>query len=145
MTTPWTLTFDCTDVERMRSFWQTALGYVAPRPPEGWSTWEDFLRDQGVPEEEWHAGGGLDDPDGALPDISFLRVPERKSAKNRLHFDLQVSGGRHVDQGERERLIEETVSRLVAAGGVVQRRDDGPNGLDHVVMEDPEGNEFCVV
>ena len=145
MTTRWTLTFDCTDVERMRHFWRTALGYVDPRPPEGWSTWEDWLRDQGVPEEEWHTGGGLDDPEGVLPDISFLQVPEPKSAKNRLHLDLQVSGGRHVDQAERERLIEEAVSRLVAAGGTVSARLDGPRGLDHVVMADPEGNELCVV
>jgi catechol 2,3-dioxygenase-like lactoylglutathione lyase family enzyme len=145
MTTRWTLTFDCGDVERMRRFWRTALGYVEPPPPEGWSTWEDFLRDQGVPEEEWHTGGGLDDPDGVLPDISFLQVPEPKERKNRVHLDLQVSGGRQVDQAVRERLIEETVERLLAAGGALLRREDGPNGLDHVVMTDPEGNELCVV
>jgi catechol 2,3-dioxygenase-like lactoylglutathione lyase family enzyme len=145
MTTRWTLTFDCSDVETMRRFWRVALGYVDPSPPEGWDTWKDWLRDQGVPEEEWPTGGALDDPDGALPDISFLQVPEGKTAKNRLHLDLQVSGGRHIDQAVRERLIEASVAELEQAGADVVRRDRGSSGLDHVVMTDPEGNEFCVV
>jgi hypothetical protein len=129
----------------MVAFWRTALGYISPPPPEGWTSWQDWLRDQDVPEEEWPDGAGLDDPDGRLPDISFLRVPEGKTAKNRVHLDLQVSGGRHLDQGLRRTLIEAEVDRLVAAGATVLRRDENRGELDHVVMADPEGNEFCVV
>ena len=145
MTTPWTLTFDCTDVPTMRGFWRLALGYVEPTPPEGWTTWEDWLRDMEVPEEEWGDGGGLDDPGGVLPDISFLKVPEGKTAKNRLHIDLQVSGGRHLDAGIRRQRIEGKVEDLIAAGGTVLDRQLQAGVLDHVVMADPEGNEFCVV
>ena len=146
MTTRWTLTFDCSDVATMQAFWRVALGYTDPTPPEGWSTWEDWLRDQEVPEEEWGDGAGLDDPDGVLPSLSFLLVPEQKSAKNRLHLDLKVSGGRHLDPALRRERIEPEVARLVAVGATVLRRDDGRAGvLDHVVLADPEGNEFCVV
>ena len=145
VTTRWTLTLDCSDVPVMVEFWRVALGYVAPAPPEGWTTWEDWLRDNDVPEEEWGDGAGLDDPDGVLPDISFLLVPEGKAAKNRLHLDLQVSGGRHLDQGLRRTRIDAEVERLVGAGATVLRRDEAGGVLDHVVMADPEGNEFCVV
>jgi hypothetical protein len=129
----------------MVEFWRVALGYVNPAPPQGWDSWEDWLRDQDVPEEEWGDGGGLDDPDGVLPDISFLQVPEGKTAKNRVHLDLQVSGGRHLDQALRRERIEAEVERLVGAGATVLRRDEPSGVLDHVVMADPEGNEFCVV
>ena len=145
MTTRWTLTFDCSSVPTMKEFWRVALGYVSPRPPEGWETWESWLRDHDVPEEEWGEGGGLDDPDGVLPDISFLRVPEGKTAKNRVHLDLQVSGGRHLDQSLRQERIAAEAERLVRAGATVRRRHEERGALDHVVMADPEGNEFCVV
>ena len=58
----------------------------------------------------------------------FVRVPEPKSAKNRLHFDLRAPGS-----------VVEEVSRLQALGATVLREAD-----DLVVMQDPEGNEFCV-
>lgn len=145
MTTKWTITFDCADVETMRGFWRLALGYVDPTPPEGWTSWEDWLRDQQVPEDEWGEGGGLDDPEGNLPDISFLKVPEGKTAKNRVHIDLQVSGGRHVDQPIRVAQIEAMAATLAQAGGRVLARSYHADRLDHLVMADPEGNEFCIV
>jgi hypothetical protein len=80
-----------------------------------------------------------------LPSISFLKVPEPKTAKNRLHLDLQVSGGRHVDQDKRAELVEGMVEVLVEAGGTVSFRSIEAGVLDHVTMADPEGNEFCVV
>src|ERR1043165_4858973 len=94
MTTRWSLTFDCHDAEGMARFWTVARGYRDCPPPEGWDTWEAWLEHFGVPEEEWGDGASLQDPQGVLPKISFLRVPEPKTAKNRLHIDLQVSGGR---------------------------------------------------
>jgi hypothetical protein len=145
MTTRWTLTFDCHDVVTMARFWTVALGYVDAPPPEGWDTWEDWLRHFHVPEEEWTDGTLLEDPQGVLPSVSFLKVPEPKTAKNRLHLDLQVAGGRHVDQGRREELIEAMVDVLVEAGGTVSYRSVQAGALDHVTMADPEGNEFCVV
>jgi hypothetical protein len=58
----------------------------------------------------------------------FVRVPEPKIAKNRVHFDLRAHGD-----------IESEVARLVSLGAtVVQQRSD------LTVMRDPEGNEFCV-
>lgn len=67
--TSWTLTIDCDDALAIARFWALTLGYVEKSPPEGWDTWEDWLRH-------------VDVPDGSL---------------------------------------------------------------DHVMMADPEGNEFCVV
>lgn len=145
MAAPWTLTLDCADVPALAAFWAAALGYTEKPPPAGWDTWPAFFRDQGVPESEWSDVAALEDPDGVLPPLSLLKVPEPKTAKNRLHLDLQVSGGRHRDQAERERLIRGRVAELVELGATVGGEIEGPNGLDHVMLQDPEGNEFCVV
>lgn len=145
MTTRWTLTIDCHDATAAMAFWRTALGYVDRPAPEGWATWEDWLRDMNVPEDEWGDGGALMDPEGVLPNVSFLKVPEGKTVKNRLHLDLQVSGGRHVDQVLRVERIRAHVDRLLAAGATVQSEARDGDRLDHVVLADPEGNELCVV
>lgn len=145
MATPWTLTFDCADPSRMASFWKVALGYVEAPPPEGFDTWEQWLTHFKVPDEEWDDGAALTDPDGVGPNISFLKVPEAKVAKNRLHIDVQVAGGRHQPWDLREGRIRDTVERLVTAGGSVLTEHEFEGRLDHVVMADPEGNEFCVV
>jgi hypothetical protein len=129
----------------MASFWKLALGYTDAPPPEGFDTWEQWLTRFEVPEEEWDDGAALADPAGAGPRISFLKVPEAKVAKNRLHIDVQVAGGRHQPWDLRERRIRDTVERLVAAGGSVLAEEEFEGRLDHVVMADPEGNEFCVV
>ena len=50
-----------------------------------------------------------------------------------------------MPQDEREALIRAAVERLTAAGATVLAEHPGPDGLDHVVLADPEGNEFCVV
>ncbi|MBP2413517.1 putative enzyme related to lactoylglutathione lyase [Arthrobacter stackebrandtii] len=69
---------------------------------------------------------------GVLPDLLFLRVPEEKAVKNRLHLDL-----RPEDQ-------DAEVARLEALGAT--RVDIGQgDGVTWVVMADPEGNEFCVL
>jgi hypothetical protein len=144
MATPWGVTFDCHDAQAMAAFWTVALGYVDAPPPQGWDTWEDWLRHFDVPEDEWDDGASLVDPDGVLPRVGFLKVPEGKVAKNRLHLDLWVSGGRHVEAGERDRLIRAMVDRLLAVGGTVLENVNWDTTLDHVVMQDPEGNELCV-
>ncbi|RYU09391.1 VOC family protein [Nocardioides iriomotensis] len=145
MVTRWTLTVDCQDANVVAAFWKEALGYVDRPAPRGWDSWEQWLRDMHVPEEEWGDAAALTDPDGVLPDISFLRVPEGKTVKNRLHLDLQVGGGRDLDQAVRVERIRSHVDRLVAAGGRVLAEHHDGDRLDHVVLADPEGNELCVV
>jgi len=145
MTTPWTLTIDCTDAVRCAAFWRTALGYEDAPPPAGFASWEDWFDACEVPLAERGDGAALVDPTGAAPRISFLRVPEPKSVKNRLHLDLQVSGGRAVPSEVRRARITGEVARLVDAGAQVISEHRIGEDLDHVVMADPEGNDFCVV
>jgi hypothetical protein len=138
------LTFDCSDAAVQAKFWATALGYVPAPPPRGWDTWEAWLVDLDVPREEWNDGASLVDPDGVGPSLSFLRVPEPKTAKNRVHLDLKVSGGRDVDHETRRARIMTKVDEVVAAGATIQAEHHWGEHLDHVVLLDPEGNEFCV-
>jgi hypothetical protein len=145
MTRPWTVTVDCTSPAVLAAFWRTALGYVDSPPPEGFDSWEDGLRHFGVPEDEWDDGASLMDPDGVLPRLSFLKVPESKVVKNRLHLDVQTGGGRHVPFKERWPRVMALVETLVGAGGTVVALHTNGDEPDHVVMADPEGNELCVL
>lgn len=145
MATDWTLTFDCARPAAIAAFWKTALGYADAPPPRGFDSWEQFLTDFGVPEEEWDDGATIADPDGLRPRISFLKVPEGKVAKNRVHLDVQVGGGRGEPWGVRWPRVTAAVERLTAAGATVLEVCDQDGTPDHVVMADPEGNEFCVV
>lgn len=108
---------DTTDPSTLASFWEAALGWrrtvdhadeVVLEPPAG------------SPE------------DGIVPDLLFLRVPEGKVVKNRLHFDLRPD-----DQAAE-------VARLAALGAT--RVDVGQAETARwIVMADPHGNEFCVL
>jgi hypothetical protein len=126
MATHWTLGGDAADPHRLAAFWAYALGYV-PEP--------------GYDDPD---GASIVDPDGAGPAIGFLRVPEGKTAKNRLHIDIRVAGGPPWEMADRERLIRAKVTELAAAGAAVVREESYGERLGHVVMLDPEGNEFCV-
>ncbi|MFD3518939.1 VOC family protein [Streptomyces sp. NPDC058653] len=145
MSTTWSLTIDCAHPSKLAEFWALALGYAEPPPPEGFSTWEAWLLDCGVPEEEWDDGAYLADPDGVGPSLSFLKVPESKVAKNRLHLDLRVGGGRDIPWETRWPRVVAEVERLTAAGATVIREHELRGRPDHVEMADPEGHEFCVV
>jgi glyoxalase superfamily protein len=145
MTTPWTLTFDAAEPARLAAFWKVALGYVDAPPPQGFDSWEDWFVRLGVPVEERDDGAAIADPDGVAPRISFLKVPEGKVAKNRVHLDVQVGGGRGQPWEVRWARVTEAVERLTAAGATVIEQSDNDGTPDHVVMADPEGNEFCVV
>jgi hypothetical protein len=136
--------FDCTDPGRLAQFWAEALGYRLQDPPEGYGSWEDWLRDQNIPEERWNDASAVVDPDGKGPRIYLQRVPEAKTVKNRVHLDLNISGGPSGGPlEERRRRVDAEVERLLALGATRQRAAEELGGY-WVVMQDPEGNEFCV-
>ena len=142
----WAVTFDCVDAQAQAAVWRLALGYVVEASlPEGFASWPDWFAHFGVPEDEWNDGAYIEDPSGVRPGISFLKVPEPKVAKNRVHLDVQVGGGRGEPWAVRWPRVKEAVDRLVAAGGTVIREDEQDGIPDHMVMADPEGNEFCVL
>ena len=103
------LTFDAEDALRLATFWAAALGSDVD---------EDSTADKAFVEPTGWGG----------PTLWFQRVPEPKSAKNRVHLDLRAPG-----------RVADEVERLVTLGAHVSH-----DGGDLVVMTDPEGNEFCV-
>jgi hypothetical protein len=145
MATKWSVTIDCAEPGALAAFWRVALGYVEAAVPEGFDSWEDWLIRLGVPESEWDDGAALADPDGVGPNISFLKVPESKVVKNRIHLDIQVGGGRGQPWAVRWARVTEAVERLTVAGATVISEVAQDGQPDHVLMADPEGNEFCVL
>jgi hypothetical protein len=137
------VTFDAADPAALAQFWVAALGYVLQPPPQGFASWEDWLREMGIPEESWNDAAAIVDPDGHGPRLFFQRVPEGKAAKNRVHLDVGVSGGPSADHGERVAMVDQHVATLVGLGAS-QVKTLSERGEYWVVMQDPEGNEFCV-
>jgi len=131
---PVQITFDCHDADAMAEFWATALDYRLQAPPDGFDSWEVFLEANGIPVPPAGSIGAVVDPEGSGPRLLFLRVPEDKTVKNRVHLDIQV--------GDDERKLAK-VGQLVEAGGTEVERVDEHGGW-WIVMRDPEGNEFCV-
>jgi hypothetical protein len=143
MATPIQVTVDCADPDRLATFWATALGYKKQDPPAGYATWPEFLAAQGVPEGQWNAASAIIDPAGIGPRIYFQQVPEPKTVKNRVHLDVNVGGGRDVPDDERRGRVNAAVERLLGAGAT-RVRACAEHGEYWVVMQDPEGNEFCL-
>jgi hypothetical protein len=110
------VTVDCADPYGLASWWGEALGL-----PLGES---DKPGDDEVM---------LDT--GRYPFLLFIRVPEGKTVKNRLHLDVSATGG-----GTRDKEVE----RLIALGATLYEDHRQPDGTGWVTMLDPEGNEFCV-
>lgn len=111
------LNIDAVDPAALASFWEQALGWRRTHDTD----------DEVVLEPPEHS---LED--GVVPDLLFLRVPEGKAVKNRLHLDLRPD-----DQ-------QAEVERLEALGAT--RADVGQSAdASWVVMADPAGNEFCVL
>jgi hypothetical protein len=132
------VTFDAGDPGALARFWATALGYVEQPPPEGWDSWEAWAAHMGIPADRMNDMAAVVDPDGQRPRLLFQKVPEGKTAKNRVHLDVNVGAPDH----DRAR-VDAHVARLTRAGGsVVAEREE--RGERWVVMADPEGNEFCV-
>jgi hypothetical protein len=95
------------------------------------SFWRDVLRyvPRDTPEEDFVV---LKDPEGRSVNVSIAKVPEPRAGKNRLHLDLYTDD----QEGEVQRLLELGAKRHPR----VPQKDE-----DFVVLEDPEGNLFCVV
>lgn len=135
------VTFDAADPRLLGAFWIAALGYVEEAPPEGFDSWPAALSAWGLPPERQNDAYAIVDPAGSGPRIFIQKVPEPKTAKNRLHLDIRVSGVRG-NEGKASALAAET-ARLEALGGT--RVEEVRNEHDHfIVMQDPEGNEFCL-
>ena len=143
MATRLQVTFDAADPQALAAFWGELIGYVEQDPPEGFDSWEAWAVANDVPRERWGDYDARVDPDGAGPRLYFQRVPEPKTAKNRVHLDLAVSGGRGTPPEERRRNVAAAVARAVTAGATKLREVD-EGGEYWVVLQDPEGNEFCM-
>ncbi len=142
MPRPFQITYDANDPEGLAGFWAEALGYDLQPPPEGFDSWEAFADSVGMAEEDRGKYAALIDPTGTGPRVLFQQVPEAKSAKNRVHLDVAVSARDATVENQRA-AIEAEVARLVAIGAT--RLDDHEeHGVTWTVMQDPEGNEFCL-
>ncbi|CAM3303992.1 Glyoxalase-like domain protein [Arthrobacter ulcerisalmonis] len=108
---------DSTDPRVPAAFWEAALGWRRTYEVDDEIVLEPA---EGSPE------------DGVSPDLLFLKVPEGKSVKNRLHLDLRPT----------DRDAE--VARLEGLGATQVSVGQGPD-VTGVVMADPDGNEFCVL
>jgi len=137
------ITFDCGSPAALAGFWAEVLGYVVQPPPAGFDSWEQALDAWGVPSEHRDDRSALVDPDGHGPRVFLQRVPEGKSAKNRQHLDVRAAPG--LEGEERMAALEAECERLVGLGATRVRRYEAEEaGSGHLVMRDPEGNEFCL-
>ena len=137
------VTFDANDPPRLAEFWAEALGYEIPAPPDGHESWDAWARAMEIPEEKWDDARALVDPDGTGPRLFFQKVPEGKTAKNRVHLDVNVGAG--IDEAdERQAVVEAEAQRLEALGAQWFAERRGLVGEHWIVMLDPEGNELCL-
>lgn len=109
------ITFDCADPRALARFWGQVTGWPVIEEPQ--------------PGYEESAVGM---PGEGRPRLYFVKVPERKTAKNRLHLDLMPS----------DRTQDEEITRLVGLGARIS--SDRRPEFGWVILADPEGNEFCV-
>jgi predicted enzyme related to lactoylglutathione lyase len=107
----YSVVIDCNDLEREVSFWQAVLGYKRAYEADD----EIVLTNDAESE----------------PGLVFVKVPEPKTVKNRLHIDLAPD--------DRDAEVE----RILALGAT--RADIGQHDVPWVVLRSPEGNELCVL
>lgn len=136
------VTFDCADPRALSLFWNAVLGYRLPPPPPGFESWDAFS--DSLPAEARNSASASEDPAGNGPRLFFQRVPESKVVKNRVHLDVRAAPGLSGD--ERMAALETEADRLVALGAQRLARFEPapPMGAGHLVLSDPEGNEFCL-
>jgi Glyoxalase-like domain len=109
------------------------LAYVEQPPPPGFDTWEDALDAMHIDRSDPDRAFAIVDPEGVGPRVFFQKVPEGKTAKNRVHLDVQVGTD----------VMRERADALVALGATVVGEFDEPGG-HWITLLDPEGNEFCL-
>ncbi|WP_328654724.1 VOC family protein [Micromonospora sp. NBC_00330] len=138
------ITFDCADPAGLATFWAEALGYQVQPPPGNFESWDQALDAMGVPPENRNDASAVVDPEGSRPRLFFQRVPEHKQVKNRVHLDVRAAPGLEGD--ERMAALEAEAERLVSHGAKRLSRHEPtpPLGAGHLIMADPEGNEFCL-
>lgn len=139
MTMPFHLTLDAADPFALGEFWSLALGYVREDPPAPYASWDETLTAWGLPPERWNDANAIIDPAGIGPRIFIQKVPEPKTAKNRVHLDVIVVP--HKDRA----AMAAKADALVAAGATQVRIVDDEFSGYWIVMVDPEGNEFCII
>lgn len=110
------VTVDCADPYALATFWSTVTGWPVSA--------EDEPGDDEV----------LVEAPAPVPGLLFIRVPEARTVKNRVHFDWMPT----------ERTRDEEVARIVGLGATVHEDHRRPDGPGWVTLRDPEGNEFCV-
>jgi hypothetical protein len=115
------ITFDCEDALTVARFWSAALD--RPLDPKSSSDFASI----GMPQHRDTKGWHLDDEQTWL----FAKVPEKKVAKNRMHVDVAAPDR----ETEVDRLIQLGATRVA---------DFDEWGYVWTVLQDPEGNEFCV-
>ena len=114
------VTIDCKDASSLSDFWSKALGYAK----EDWG-------------QEYGYGAAVFSPDNAGIRLIFMPVPEQKVVKNRVHLDVRT------EEGNREAEVR----RLAKLGAKeVETKSVSTDTLTSTwtIMQDPEGNEFCV-
>lgn len=127
------ITVDAAGPRKLAEFWCHVLGYVEQPPPPGFDTWEAALTAFGIDQSDPDRAFAIVDPDGVGPRVFFLKVPEGKTAKNRMHLDVNVGAS------EMHRRADE----LVALGATRVAEYEEAEG-HWITMLDPEGNEFCL-
>jgi Glyoxalase-like domain len=143
MTVEFQVTFDSADPAAHAAFWAEALHYELQPPPDGFSSWDAALDAWGVPAERRNDRAAIVDPAGARPRVFFQKVPEPKTAKNRVHLDVRAAPGLAGD--DRMAALEVECARLVALGASRDRRFEADSiSAGFILMRDPEGNEFCL-
>ena len=108
------VTVDAADPRRLAEFWSTMLGYKV-----GYDSPEEVA---------------IEKPDESGPEVLFIKVPEAKTIKNRIHFDLSP--------GDQAAEVERALS--LGARHVDIGQADDPEAT-WTVLADPEGNEFCIL
>ncbi|KOY53926.1 MULTISPECIES: VOC family protein [unclassified Streptomyces] len=111
------ITFDALEPYKIAEFWSAVTGF--PIHPDDVEGDDEILLDPAQP---------------GVPGLLFIRVPDAKSVKNRVHLDIQPPTGTR----------DETVERLIGLGAELvddRRREDGSGWA---VLADPEGNELCI-
>ncbi|MEZ0107753.1 hypothetical protein ABH920_001745 [Catenulispora sp. EB89] len=135
------VTFDCAEPQRVAQFWCEVLGYVLPPAPEGFATLAEY--ELTLPPEERGTWAACVDPSGAGPRLYFQRVPEGKVVKNRVHLDVRTVTG--LVGAERVAVLEAECERLIALGASkVHLLPADEENESCMVMQDVEGNEFCL-